>query len=381
MSHRYGWTRIDALALIVIAITLGGLLMPAWAKTEQDANLKKSTNNLKQIGLAFHNYNDTMNCLPHNGGANDADALKEVNYGWHNPNMRNSGTWATQILPFIEQDLLFRNITFQGVEPPGVPEKYPQNEFWQVTIKIYLCAERDRPGSKTKREKGCYPGIVTDFAINAFLNAPPSAYVQFNGQNANAFAKGEVKPGTNGDWAAAQSKMTIQGIQDGSSNTILVGEKALPPAMFKSNVAFENVEQIAYRNAPVPQGGDKAEVGKGGDEGIFSPGNWSLKDGKKTLTSTGTARGHVVVANPPNANQKEYPKGGGVPWMYADSELTGDADKLPPYELAWGGPFKDGVLFLWGDGKVSLLKYTQRGTANFARMLYPSDGAVVTFDD
>jgi hypothetical protein len=39
------------------------------------------------------------------------------------------------------------------------------------------------------------------------------------------------------------------------------------------------------------------------------------------------------------------------------------------------------VLFLWGDGKVSLLKYTQRGTANFARMLYPSDGAVVTFDD
>jgi hypothetical protein len=352
--------------------------VPALAKTRADDNRNKTTNNLKQIGLAFHNHNDTNNCLPNNGGANDADALKEVNYGWHHPQMRNSGTWATQILSFIEQDPLFRNNAFQGVEPPGVPEQYPNGALWQVTVKNYVCPERDRSGFKTKTGKGCYPGIVTDFAINAFLNAPPTAWVPINGQN--AFAKGELKPGTNGDWAATQSKMTIQGIQDGSSNTILAGEKALPPGLFNSNVSFENVEQIAYSKAPVPQGGESI-LGSKGDEGIFSPGNWSLKDGKKTLTSTGTARGHVVVANPPNANQKEYPKGGGVPWMYADSELTGDAEKLPPYELAWGGPFKEGVLFLWGDGKVSLLKYSQRGTANFARMLYPNDGAVVTFDD
>src|SRR5207244_11472310 len=88
-----------------------------------------------------------------------------------------------------------------------------------------------------------------------------------------------------------------------------------------------------------------------GDQGIFSPGNWSLKDKTKTLVSTGTARGHVVVADPPAENQKEYPKKGGVPWLYRESELTGDP--LPPYELACGGPYEGGVLFMFGDGTRS----------------------------
>ncbi len=122
-------------------------------------------------------------------------------------------------------------------------------KLWQVEIKTLLCAERARKGFKTSREKGCFPGPVTDFALNAFINAPPRDYAQINGQN--AFAKGEVKPGTNGDWAAAQSKMTVQGIQDGSSNTILVGEKALPPAMAKSNIAFDDTSSnITYATRP-----------------------------------------------------------------------------------------------------------------------------------
>ncbi len=44
---------------------------------------------------------------------------------------------------------------------------------------------------------------------------------------------------------------------------------------------------------------------------------------KKNSSRTGTARGHVVVAKPPTGDQKEHPKDGGVPWMYADSELAG----------------------------------------------------------
>ncbi len=100
--------------LIVIAVALVGLIMPALAKTRADDNRRKTTNNLKQIGLAFQNHNDTNFCLPNNGGANDVETLKNVNYGWHNPNIRNSGTWATQILPFMEQDQIFSNVKIYG---------------------------------------------------------------------------------------------------------------------------------------------------------------------------------------------------------------------------------------------------------------------------
>src|SRR5207253_1584022 len=97
----------------------------------------KTTNNLKMIGLAFQNHNDTNNCLPNNGGANDEDGLKAVNYGWHSPNIRNSGTWATQILPFMEQDPLFRNNVLPATAISDLPEfltKNNNNLFWQVEI-------------------------------------------------------------------------------------------------------------------------------------------------------------------------------------------------------------------------------------------------------
>src|SRR5207253_10380054 len=58
MSPRHGWTRADALATFVMLVLLGGLLMPAPARTEPAANRSKTTNNLKMIGLAFQNHND-----------------------------------------------------------------------------------------------------------------------------------------------------------------------------------------------------------------------------------------------------------------------------------------------------------------------------------
>jgi hypothetical protein len=354
LSERRGWKRADAIIGLLMVVILAGILTSARSRINLDANRSNTINNLKQIGLAFQNHNDTNNCLPNNGGANDADELKKVNYGWHNPNFRNSGTWATQILPFLEASP-FRITGPDGVEPPAVPDRYPADSLWQLEIKYYLCAERGRRGFKTSREKACYPGPVTDFAINVFINSPPTVDKTVKSglteESLNRFARDDGTPAQNGDWAAAQSKMTTQGISDGASNTILLGGKALPLKLFES---------------------DEASMG---DEGIFSPGNWRMNDKKKTLTSTGTGRGHFVVANPPSVDQTEYPEGGGVPWMYRDSELTGEGAKLP-YGLAWGGPFKEGVLFLFADGKVRTVTYEQKGTIIFAKMLYPNDGRI-----
>ncbi|CAN5562851.1 hypothetical protein BH11PLA2_BH11PLA2_04750 [soil metagenome] len=332
-----------------------GLLMTLLNVSRGSAKMTQSTNNLKQIGLGFHSYNDTANMLPYNGGTIVAKDLAAINFGWHNPNVRDSGTWASQILPFLEQDNLYRNIIPTGTANDKVPEwltNKANNANWQVGVKTYICPGRERTGFKTDMGKDCYPGPVTDYAINVFLNSAPTTYGQLANKQ-NGFA-------TNGGLPVEKNnRATIQGIADGSNNTIMVGSKALPPAYFNDNKATH------------------------WDEGIFSPGNYLAADEKSTITSTGTGRGHLVSPEVAGEDQKERPKIGGVPWIWKDSELiANEVEKkaIPEYAMDWGTPFNKGILFLWGDGTVRVMSHKIRGSINFARMLYPADGAVVVFD-
>ncbi len=330
---------IQILAAAFFVIVSCGMVPTAQQKVREAAKRSSSTNNLKQIGLGFQVHNDDFNALPYNGGHPDPAELAKLNWGWHTPILANCGTWATQILPYMEQDPLYRNNTPKA-KSTALPEYFtdPRNNlFWHVTIKNYNCPGRGRAGFKTK---GDFPGVVTDYAINVFVNDSPTSY------NSLGFA-------TSGGLAIAkQSKMTVQGIPDGSSNTILAGGKALSPAAFKNN---------------------KGELW---DCGIFSPGDYIAAKEKSVVKGTGTGRGHIVSAKAPDKDSKT--RVAGVPWMYQDSELAGD--KIPDYAMDWGGPFEGGVLFMFGDGTVRTISYKSRGTVNFARMLYPSDGRVVTFD-
>jgi hypothetical protein len=333
---------------VMFLVSPFSLVMTMIGGARASAARSQSTNNLKQIGLALQNHNDTNNCLPYNGGDIDPDKLKGINFGWHNSVIRDSGTWATQILPFMEQDPFWRNNKLNATAQDKIPDflkNAANNNVWQVTIRNYLCPGRGRPGFKSSTAAGCYPGVVTDYAINTFINSPPAEF------SPHGFAL------DGGVAVVGSSRETIQGIKDGASNTIIVGGKALPPSIAANNDA------------------------KDWDEGIFSPGNYTAAKEKSTLTSTGTGRGHVIDSTPPKQDVNARPEKGGVPWMYEDSELAAKkGEKLPRYDLDWGSPFKEGVLFGFCDGTVRLIRYKSRGTVNFARMLYPNDGQVVVFD-
>jgi prepilin-type N-terminal cleavage/methylation domain-containing protein len=364
LRSRSAFTLIELLVVIAIIAILIGLLLPAVQKVREAAARSSSTNNLKQIGLAFQNHNDVANSLPNNGGYSSTADAPTYNYGWHNPNFRYSGSWATMILPFMEQDPLFKNNVLVGTATTTEPvflTTAANNNFWQVTIKNYACPGRGRSGFKTNPG---YRGVVTDYALNWFLHAPPSTYSQLStNPGQNAFATGALAVNQNGDWAAQNSKITVQGIQDGSSNTIFVGGKALPPQVSSSN--------------------DTTGPNGLGDPGIFSCGNWTMSGTTKTLVQggTGTARGHFVGTGP-TANQTATPAATTrvpYPWLWKDSELSVTPVQMN-YNDHFGGPFSGGVLFAFGDGTVRMVNYNQRGTANLARMMYPGDGAVVTFD-
>ena len=106
--RRTGFTLIELLVVIAIIAVLIGLLLPAVQKVREAAARIKCTNNLKQMGLALHNYHDVYKSFP--AGKSQSYSGSPVYARW---------SIHSQLLPFIEQDNLYKSIDF--TRPPETP--------------------------------------------------------------------------------------------------------------------------------------------------------------------------------------------------------------------------------------------------------------------
>ena len=203
-NRRPAFTLIELLVAIAIIALLIGLLLPAVQMAREAARRAQCVNNLKQLGLALENYHDVVGAFPmgYAAGPKFTDGANDTTPGWG---------WGTMILVQLEQPALFHSANF------GLPVEAAQNTtVGGSLLATYLCPSDPTSG----------PFGVTSASGNALATLAPTSYAACVGDDATDAATGLNNDGLGSGIMFRNSRIRVADIIDGTSNTILVGERA-----------------------------------------------------------------------------------------------------------------------------------------------------------
>ena len=206
-----GFTLIELLVVIAIIAVLIALLLPAVQSAREAARRSQCVNNMKQIGLALHNYVSTHDSFPLGGNPNQpgpGDTWGPPGSQW--------GAWSAQtmMLPYMEQGPIFQNINF-SYEAWGANGNGQNSNFTAVANRInsFLCPSSRPPSNAMGQLNG----------INKIW--PGNSY--FASVGSSVMWRGDESTKPNGCFANSGAVTGLRDIIDGTSNTIVFGEMKL----------------------------------------------------------------------------------------------------------------------------------------------------------
>lgn len=196
---RPGFTLIELLVVIAIIAILISLLLPAVQQAREAARRTQCKNNLKQLGLALHNYHDMYNCFAP---------------GWVDQNSSTAANWAwgVYLMPNIEQANLYSRLEVGDVQLSEALDQSAKLRLMTTPMPGFRCPSDPAPdinGRKTLLSQLLVEQATT---ISNYIAVNGGGDWTYDGQLAGSFGR--------------NSRVKIRDYTDGTSNTIMIGERA-----------------------------------------------------------------------------------------------------------------------------------------------------------
>jgi prepilin-type N-terminal cleavage/methylation domain-containing protein/prepilin-type processing-associated H-X9-DG protein len=233
-----GFTLIELLVVIAIIAILIGLLLPAVQKVREAAARMKCSNNLKQLGIACHAYHDVVNALPPGGtmAYTNAAGNKEI-WDWGS----DQGSYIVYLLPYLEQDNLFRQINPRiavkdsvgialragvvRITPPTL--RCPSDDYGDENVLTFNYVGSMGPQPLSNQRQGLSGDPCGFSPFFSFAHQPAWGYdnpPDGNGNTPAIHGNDYNLRMLRGVFNRIGAKFTFATVRDGLSNTIFIGE-------------------------------------------------------------------------------------------------------------------------------------------------------------
>jgi len=243
-ARRSGFTLIELLVVIAIIAILVALLLPAVQQAREAARRSQCKNNLKQYGLALHNYHDSYGMFPI-GATGSRDNLPRV-------------SWQVRILPFLDQAPLYNQLDLNGTLPAASYSGSNRGnvlyqileggqQFRQISPSFTLCPSDSYTEVRDLWAQGSYGGSMGSQGATSDnaggLGTRCSPFQTYALKQTPNYGQSNVRSDISGMISRNGVSIRIADVTDGTSNTIQVGE-LIPTCLTNSRASWSYSQSV-----------------------------------------------------------------------------------------------------------------------------------------